>query len=79
MTGRDCEEVRLAMSGEALRPGIAADVSRHLETCEPCRLYVREARDRPAQLRALAPPMSERQSLQLLRRLRIALSQIVGR
>ena len=74
-----CEEVRLAMSGEVLRPGIAADVAEHLETCEPCRLHARDARSRASLLRELAPPMSTRQSIELLQRLRVALSQLVGR
>lgn len=79
MTPVDCEEVRLAMTGEALRPGLAAKVREHLESCESCRLHARAARSRSALLRALAPPMSERQSIQLLNRLRAALAELIGR
>ena len=74
-----CQDVRSAMSGEMLRPGIAAEVTAHLDACEDCRRYAREARSRSSLLEQLAPRMSARQSAELLQRLRVALSQIVGR
>ena len=75
----DCQEVRSAMSGETLRPGIAADVTEHLDACDACRRFAREARARSSLLEQLSPRMSARQSTEILQRLRVALSQMVGR
>lgn len=74
-----CEDVRLALTGELLRPGIASEVRIHLEGCADCRRFIAEQRRRPERLRALAPEMDHWRSRTMLEHLRDVLRSLVGR
>ena len=74
-----CEQTRLALAGEHVRPGVAAEVRGHLSGCASCRRYLTEQRRRPARLRALAPEMAPARSAELLEHLRQVVRGLITR